>query len=319
MEADVSMTDNIKIFYKFWGYGHMYDREIHEVIDKLAVFNKMYDIMRFVDPVNKKNIKFNSSSDVIEGSVNCFDFWGKSKACDNCISIRAFNENQTFIKVDYSHEKVFLITAIPFEFEGRRVVIELLKDTTNSFIFENGEKIFSSGIYTMIDIINTQVLKDPLTEIYNRRYINEKLPIDLINAVLAEREIAIIMADIDFFKKVNDTYGHLAGDEVLKFFASTISGCLKRESDWVARFGGEEFLICLPGVGIKESVEIAEIMRKELESKEIIVGEKIIKITASFGVSCIKATQGSTIEKLIDDADKKLYLAKDNGRNRVEY
>ena len=297
----------------------MYDREIHEVIDKLAIFDKMYDIMRLVDPVHKKIINYNSSNHVSEVTVNCFDFWGKNKACDNCISIRAFNENQTFIKIEYSHEKIFMITAIPFEFEERRVVIELLKDTTNSFIFENGEKIFSSGIYTMIDIMNNQVLKDPLTDIYNRRYINEKLPIDLLNAALSEGEIAIIMADIDFFKKVNDTYGHLAGDEVLKSFANTISGCFNRESDWVARFGGEEFLICLPGAGIKKSAEIAEIMRKEIESKEIMAGENIIKITASFGICCIKAKQGITIENLIDAADKKLYLAKNNGRNRVEY
>ncbi len=126
------------------------------------------------------------------------------------------------------------------------------------------------------------------------------------------------MADIDFFKIVNDTYGHLAGDEVLKSFADTLSGGLKRESDWVSRFGGEEFLVCLPGAGIQRASEVAEKLRKAIESKEILFNGNRINITASFGVCSIKPIQGSKIESFIECADKMLYAAKNNGRNRVE-
>ena len=296
----------------------MYDKEVQDIIDKLAVFDKMYEVMRFVDPVHKKVISYKNNK-VSELSAQCFDFWGKNKICDNCISIRALNENKTFVKVEFTSDKVFMITAIPFEIEDRRIVSELLKDTTNSMILKNGEYENTSEIYAMIDGMNNLALKDPLTNIYNRRYINERLPVDLISTALSDQEITIIMADIDFFKKVNDTYGHLVGDEVLKIFASTISFCLKRETDWLARFGGEEFLICLPGAGIKKGVDIAEKIRREIESKEIVSGNNTIKITASFGVCSVRPTQDIKMESLIEVADKKLYLAKNNGRNRVEY
>lgn len=204
------------------------------------------------------------------------------------------------------------------ELANQRIVIELLKNTTDVMAFGNGNY---SEIYEMIDSMSNLALKDTLTGIYNRRYINEKLPVDLISASLSEQTLSVIMADIDFFKKVNDVYGHLAGDCVLKNFAETLSGCIRRESDWVSRYGGEEFLICLPGAEIEKAKEMAEHMRSAVENNVIRCGEHTVKITASFGISSIKPTPGEpcvSVEKLIECADKKLYTAKNNGRNRVE-
>jgi diguanylate cyclase (GGDEF)-like protein len=166
--------------------------------------------------------------------------------------------------------------------------------------------------------MNNMALKDSLTGIYNRRYINEKLPINLVNAALAAYSLTIIMADIDFFKNVNDNYGHLAGDYTLKYFAEILSNSLKRESDWVARYGGEEFIVCLPGVGVAYAAEIAENMRKTVENSEVDFKNLKFRITASFGISTLTPTINSSIEELIEEADKKLYKAKQNGRNRVE-
>ncbi len=199
-------------------------------------------------------------------------------------------------------------------------MVELLKDTTDSIVFgaskENDEN--KSEMYALIDSLNKLALKDPLTGIYNRRYIDEKLPVDLISALLSDQSLSILIADIDFFKKINDTYGHLTGDYTLKSFADILTRCIKRGSDWVARYGGEEFLVCLPGAKLERAVEIAEAMRKAIEENVIIHGEHTIKITASFGVCSIKPTPGFNIESLIECADKKLYVAKNNGRNRVE-
>ena len=107
-------------------------------------------------------------------------------------------------------------------------------------VFRNGNENNdnNSEIYAMIDSMNNLGLKDSLTGIYNRRYINEKLPIELTIASLSEQSVSIIMVDIDFFSKVNDTYGHITGDCTLKSFAETLSGCIKRDSDWVVRRGG---------------------------------------------------------------------------------
>lgn len=173
-------------------------------------------------------------------------------------------------------------------------------------------------MYKLIDSMKSISLKDSLTGIYNRRYINEKLPVEIISASLSEQSLSIIMVDIDFFKKVNDVYGHLTGDCTLKSLADILLGCIKRESDWVSRYGGEEFLVCLPGAGLEKALEIAEHIRKTVENSVILCGEHTIKITASFGVCSIKPSPGASVENLIDCADKKLYEAKNNGRNRVE-
>ncbi|MDP4091512.1 MAG: GGDEF domain-containing protein [Bacillota bacterium] len=165
------------------------------------------------------------------------------------------------IKQIYTKDKIYMITAIPFELSGRRIVIELMKGTTNSLIVGTGEGNSEnrSEIHVMIDSMNNLALKDALTGVYSRRYINEKLPIDLVSAALLEQNLSIIIADIDHFKKVNDTFSHLTGDCVLKKFTEVISGCIQRTSDWIARFGGEEFLICLPGAGAGRAAEIAEL------------------------------------------------------------
>ena len=197
-------------------------------------------------------------------------------------------------------------------------VIELLKNKTNSI--DSGHENHAE-IFEMIDSMNNLALKDTLTGIYNRRYIYEKLPVDIISASLSEQSLSIIMADIDFFKKVNDTFGHLAGDCTLKSFSDILLSCIRRGNDWVSRYGGEEFLICLPGAGVEKAIEIAEHIRSTVENKVILFGEHTINITASFGVCCIKPTPGApgvSVEKLIECADDKLYEAKKYGRNRVE-
>lgn len=201
------------------------------------------------------------------------------------------------------------------ELSNRKMVEELLKNTTDNMVFGNGN---NSEIYELIDSMNNLALKDTLTGIYNRRYIDEKLPVDIISATLSEQSLSIIMADIDFFKKVNDTYGHLVGDCTLINFADTLTGCIKRDSDWVSRYGGDELIICLPGAGVETAIEIAEQMRRAVENKVILCGEHTIRITASFGVCSIKPTTGANVLNFIECADKKLYEAKNNGRNRVK-
>lgn len=122
------------------------------------------------------------------------------------------------------------MTRGPYILDNRKVVVEILKDITNSLFFESlddkGNEL--TGIHALIDSMNKLAFKDQLTGLYNRRYIMEKLPVDLLNAKLLSKEISIIMADIDYFKAVNDNYGHPAGDQTLKNVAITISGCLKR-------------------------------------------------------------------------------------------
>ncbi|WP_179122261.1 GGDEF domain-containing protein [Caloramator quimbayensis] len=154
---------------------------------------------------------------------------------------------------------------------------------------------------------------DFLTSILNRRGFYEKF-----NALLSnQREnapISIIAADIDFFKKINDKYGHDIGDYVLTEIANTIINLIGI-NDIFSRWGGEEFLIVLPNTPYEDALKIAEIIRKEIENKVIKYKGTKIKITMTFGVSSFNPMY--EIDQCISNADKALYYGKNNGRNCV--
>ncbi len=299
----------------------MKESDFAQLLGCLDIIRNMYEHIRFVDPVNSRVINVNEKNEIDTETeeIKCYTFWGNTTVCKNCISMRAYIENKSFVKIDYNPDKIVMTTAVPVELKERRVVVELLKDATGSLIFENRLSGDITELLMMIDNINNLAVRDALTGIYNRRYINEKLPIELMSSIINKKFLSVIMIDIDHYKRVNDIYGHLVGDTVLKTLTEVIQSCIRRDTDWLARYGGEEFLVCLPGAPLRMAVEIAESMRKAVESRVIVSGEHEIKITASFGVSCGIYTMDNNYEDVIEEADKKLLLAKRNGRNRVEW
>ncbi len=299
----------------------MKEKDFEQLLGCLDIIRNMYEHIRFVDPVNSKVINVNEKNEIDTEAeeIKCYTFWGNTTVCKNCISMRAYIENKSFVKIEYNPDKIVMTTAVPVELKEGRVVVELMKDATDSLIFENKLSGDITELLIMIDNINNLAVRDALTGIYNRRYINEKLPIELMSSIINKKLLSVIMIDIDHYKRVNDTYGHLAGDTVLKTLTGIIQSCIRRDTDWLARYGGEEFLVCLPGAPLRMTVEIAESMRKAIESRAIVSGEHEIKVTASFGVSCRIYTKDNNYEDVIEEADKNLLLAKRNGRNRVEW
>ena len=161
---------------------------------------------------------------------------------------------------------------------------------------------------------------DSLTGCYNRGHLNELLPREIKRAIRYKHSMALAMCDIDHFKKVNDTYGHQCGDEVLKIFVKSISELIRVDTDWLARYGGEEFLLVLPETKLENAYGLAERLRKHIAQKVIETEEDDVSITASFGVTGFDASTSSnnvTPEALINTADKYLYEAKKQGRNKV--
>ena len=161
---------------------------------------------------------------------------------------------------------------------------------------------------------------DSLTGCYNRGHLNELLPREIKRALRYKHPLALAMCDIDHFKKVNDTYGHQCGDEVLKIFVQSITDLIRADTDWLARYGGEEFLLVLPETKLENAYGLAERLRKHIAKKIIEAEEDKISITASFGVTGFDASTSSdniTPDVLINTADKYLYEAKKQGRNKV--
>lgn len=157
---------------------------------------------------------------------------------------------------------------------------------------------------------------DVLTGLRNRRAFLEKLDSEIERSHRYSRPLSLLMIDLDYFKKINDRFGHSAGDEVLrslgKLFCDTIRGV-----DIAGRIGGEEFCILLPEADIKSATDVAERIRGRFEKLKIIAGNSEIRATLSIGVSRLLVSD-STPETIMERADKALYLAKDKGRNRVE-
>jgi diguanylate cyclase (GGDEF)-like protein len=164
-------------------------------------------------------------------------------------------------------------------------------------------------------------ITDPLTKCYNRGYIQECLPKEVNRTIRYERALSVVLCDIDHFKKVNDTYGHQAGDQVLIEFVDSIKQSIRQDLDWIARYGGEEFLIVLPETSPEGACILAERLRNNISKRKFIFQEKAIHITSSFGISGFdSATSDENIssESLINTADKYLYQCKLEGRNRVK-
>ncbi len=159
---------------------------------------------------------------------------------------------------------------------------------------------------------------DSLTGLWNRYAILGILEKQLARSTRDGDEIAVIMTDVDHFKKVNDNYGHLAGDEVLRQTARKIKNSL-RQYDEVGRYGGEEFLLVLPGCNSEAAVNIAERIRLEFEETPIVSSEGTFPVRLSFGVAITNGKDCAKTDNVVGLADEALYKAKEGGRNRVVF
>lgn len=203
---------------------------------------------------------------------------------------------------------------------GQRIAEHLLEDgdkiqISSSTIFkfalqDETENIFHKELYKM-------AVKDAVTNIHNKRYFLERLQEELSISQRRNIALSLIMFDIDFFKKVNDTYGHLAGDMVLAEVARRVEETI-REEDLLARYGGEEFAVLLRGIEEENAKVMAERMRKLIADTPIKFDNTEIDVTVSLGVATLtQETPYKTIEDMIQAADTCLYDSKHKGRNQV--
>ncbi len=164
--------------------------------------------------------------------------------------------------------------------------------------------------------LREQATKDFLTRIWNRSSVLDILQRELIRGAREKRALGVVLADLDHFKTVNDTFGHFAGDAVLREFTRRVSAAM-RPYDAIGRYGGEEFLVILPGCDELCTASQAERMRMAVAQGPMLIDDLSHPLTASFGASCFKPGMNVTAEALIRTADDALYAAKRQGRNRT--
>jgi len=168
-----------------------------------------------------------------------------------------------------------------------------------------------------IEVIRNESMIDPLTTLANRKSFDTAVAKAVVDARANNQHLSLLMTDIDHFKKFNDSYGHLTGDQVLRLVAVAVKENVKG-MDLAARYGGEEFAIVLPNTILRDAITVAEHIRRAVKSKELMkrsTGEHLGRVTISVGVATLHP--GDTAQTLIERADNCLYAAKRGGRNRV--
>jgi diguanylate cyclase (GGDEF)-like protein len=162
-------------------------------------------------------------------------------------------------------------------------------------------------------------LTDPLTNLPNKRCLNERMQSEWRRALRDKTYLALLMIDVDLFKNYNDIYGHQQGDILLKDLAKILDRSVKRPADFVARFGGEEFCILLPNTGPDGAYEIAERVRQNVQESTTPLADSsgLTSVTISIGIACLIPGENDFVEDFIGKADTNLYAAKYAGRNRV--
>ena len=159
---------------------------------------------------------------------------------------------------------------------------------------------------------------DALTGLHNRDYFDKKYQAEIRRSRREQTQLSVVMVDIDYFKNVNDQYGHLVGDECIKIVAHTLKKVLKRPGDDVSRFGGEEFALILPNTDLEGALTLAEQLRAEIQKTTIQAGEISVNITISAGICTAIAKLNQPEDNILALADKQLYVAKNAGRNNVQ-
>lgn len=277
---------------------------INIIKERLSIFNNLYDSIRIINPIDKK-----------------------------------VNGNDSSVRMEFNETKIFIIVTTSVSIENNIYIVEIIKNVSQLEGIKDNKKSICD-IESLLQEMNDYASRDELTGMYNRRYINEKLPTDINSSITHNQPLCVVMVDLDFFKNVNDSYGHIAGDWVLKDFAKILSTSIRSDLDWVGRYGGEEFLIVIRNTDEKNAFNVIEKIRKSVENKIFAYQDIKIKITASFGAYSIMNSKilkdkmlivdkkliidkkiimnsNINIDEIINEADKNLYLAKRSGRNKT--
>jgi diguanylate cyclase (GGDEF)-like protein len=217
---------------------------------------------------------------------------------------RPFNESERQLL-----DEIFALARVADESDNR---LRALEDRFLILQRENLDLVMKNRILSEISH------KDALTGLYNRFYVMEKIDSEMNRALRHGYPISVLMLDLDHFKRINDSYGHPVGDEVLKIVGQVLRDSC-RVYDVAGRYGGEEFCIVLPETQVGNTTQVAERIRTRLATTPLSVGSTSIVVTASIGVAGMDSTEGVlSASTLVERADRALYSAKHLGRNRVE-
>ena len=266
--------------------------EIHTLVDTLKPF---YDFVRVVSVEH--------FSDIDHGTVQCYSLWGRNTPCSNCISRHAVADSKRMVKFDFIGNDVYYVVATPLKVDGESASLEMLIRLEDDLLLN------SDGYNEFIDKIskyNNAVTKDGMTGLYNKQYFQNYLS----SMILApsDAQMGILMCDVDDFKEINDSFGHIMGDHIIMAIAQVLLGCTENCSDkFAARFGGDEFVVLLKNTTEDEMKGMIRTIKENV--KRIDRQYQDVSVSMSIGYACQQ--QGYQRSALVEEADKALYVEKE--------
>ncbi len=249
---------------------------------------------------------------------------GRDPGCDVYVPEPAVSRKHAIIRVEQEGKRAILTdcgSQNGTKINGQKLPVNSDHELKSEELIQVGSTIFKflprgqlESLY--VGKMGDDSTKDPLTGISNKRFLLARLQSEFNRARALSQDFSLIFFDIDHFKKINDTFGHDAGDSVLKGLGILISANFVRVHDIFARYGGEEFILVLPNTKLEDAARIAELIRTRIEGHVFAYGGKRVPVTSSFGVAELTA-EIDTPERLLKTADEALYTSKQTGRNKV--
>ena len=284
--------------------GLSYKKEqIKQIIESAS---KFFDVVRLVDPINM--IVYSIEEGALKATEeSCYHVWNKQDRCENCISARCFADNRRYSKFEFIDHDVYHVVAQCVMVENHKFVLEVVTESDDDVLLSAfGDNEFVERITDF----NHQVYTDDLTGLSNRRYLNDRLSIMTNRAVGEGSSLSVVMMDIDDFKRINDTFGHVVGDKALRFAAQALEDVFVADrEDIVVRYGGDEFIAASQGKTLEELNCCLESLRSTISSNEV-------GFTASIGAFYQEHAEDESVEELIRKADEAMYRAKASGKNQ---
>lgn len=277
----------------------------------INVLDNVFGIRRIVDAKNKNIINFDENKDINSDYHCCFDFWKTGKECINCISMRSLNENKSYSKFETVDNKLYMIISAPIKIKNDIYVAELVKDISEDTLSQSFDSLLNKELKEEILRLNELVVTDELTSIFNRRFLNEKLPYSIKQISNIINSLSIVIIDVDKFKYINDSYGHTCGDYILKNISSILKDFSNKHMGWVARYGGDEFIMAFENLSEESTYDLCNNLKDYIKEKEFCYKDKIIKVSCSYGVTVI-TNNDISVENIFSDIDNKLFVDKIN-------
>jgi two-component system cell cycle response regulator len=280
----------------------------------LAEQAKDNDIVRLVHPMQKEVVSIEDDHDVPVAS--CFKVWGKEDRCENCTSLRASLKEDQAYKIELLNGKTYLVHSRYILIDGKGYVAEMVKDVSECLLLDSKEK---DKISALVNSYNQMLLTDSLTSLFNRRFLDEQFVPSLHCCQDRHLQVNIAFVDVNDFKRINDAYGHLVGDELLKYgaayFKTAYCSRVHGKERLVIRFGGDEFLVVACGISFLEFQSDFQKVSSSFKREVSFLGSPTFHFDFSVGFASNEELGPHWVwDDLVSLADRRMYDSKKLGK-----